>query len=99
MFDSLDSEDETPAGRQLCRVGYGVYCLFNAVGFAMAVFRGHGATHLISAAIYLTMCLLALWWLISALRDGVPTRRTLSRHSMLLMLFWFLPGTFKLFSI
>jgi hypothetical protein len=27
----------------------------------MAVFRGHGATHLISAAIYLTMCLLALW--------------------------------------
>jgi hypothetical protein len=52
-----------------------------------------------SQAIYLTMCLLALWWLISALRDGLPTRRTLSRHSMLLMLFWFLPGTFKLFSI
>jgi hypothetical protein len=41
----------------------------------MAVFWGHGATDLISAAIYLTMCLLALWWLISALRDGVPTRR------------------------
>ena len=99
MFDSLDSEDETPAGRQRCRVGYGAYCLFGAAGFAMAVFRGHGVTDLISAAIYLTMCLLALWWLISALRDGLPTRCKLSLHSMLLMLFWFLPGTFKLFSI
>jgi hypothetical protein len=55
MFNSLNSEDEAPAGRRLYAFGYGTYCLFGAIGFAMAAFRGQGAPHLLSAAIYLTM--------------------------------------------
>jgi hypothetical protein len=74
-----------------------MYAILGSVGAPMALFWKHGPTHLLAAACFFVMIVLALWFLNDSIENGPPTKRKLSRRMILLMWLTLAPGTVNFF--
>ena len=91
MFDSPQARDE-PVEQPL-RLWSSIYILWGVIGlFGFIVsFWKHGGARIFGCACYLTVFLLALSFLVQALRTAPPTRRRLSTQSTALLFLGLLP--------
>jgi hypothetical protein len=97
MFDSLQSGDESAtATLKRCYRLYGMNAILGCFGAPVALFRKHGPTHLLAAACFFGMIVLALWFLYDAIENGPPTQRKFSRRGMILMWLTLAPGAVNL---
>jgi hypothetical protein len=97
MFESLQSADEAAmATLKQCYWSYGSYAVLGCFGAPVALFRKHGPTHLLAAACFFGMIVLALWFLYDAIEKGPPTQRKLNRRMTLMMWLTLAPGAVNL---